>query len=99
MGQSEIFQTFGVKPIFVKRSVKLHRGKGTGGFYEERRKRGADGLTPPVLEKAQQLFNDGIDLSEVAEKLGLKKDKLRKAVKAGRLHAVLKKRGAITTFH
>jgi len=45
------------------------------------------------LEKAQQLFNDGIDLSEVAEKLGLKKDTLRKAVKAGRLHAVLKKRG------
>src|SRR3972149_5101151 len=83
---------FWCKPIFVKRSVKLHREKGTGGFYEERPVRGAVVLTPPVLEKAQQLFDDGLDLSEVAEKLGLKKDTLRKAVKAGRLHAVLKKK-------
>ena len=90
--QSEICQTFGVKPIFVKRSVKLHREKGTGGFYEERPVRGPVVLTPPVLEKAQQLFDDGLDLLEVAEKLGLKKDTLRKAVKAGRLHAVFKKK-------
>jgi len=44
------------------------------------------------LEKAQQLFDDGLDLSEVTERLSLKKDTLRKGVKAGRLHTVLKKK-------
>ena len=72
--QSEICQAFGVKPIFVKRSVKLYRAKGTAGFYEPRHRRGAVVLTHPVLEKAQQLFDGGLDLSEVAEKLDLKMD-------------------------
>lgn len=90
--QAEICNAFGVPPISVKRSVKLYREKGAAGFYEEKRRRGPAVLTPPVIDKAQQLFDEGHELSEVAEKLGLKKDTLRKAVSSGRLHMVSKKK-------
>ncbi len=62
--QSEISQTFGVPSISVKRSVKVYREKGAGGFYDKRKGRGPTVLTPPVLEKAQKLFDDGLDRKE-----------------------------------
>lgn len=89
--QSEICRAFGVTSATVKRSVKLYREKGSAGFYKKRNGRGTAVLTAPVLEQAQHLFDEGIDISEAAEKLDIKKDTLRKAVDSGRLHAVKKK--------
>ena len=89
--QSEIYQAFGVSSISVKRSVKLYREKGAGGFYKKRKARGPAVLTPPVLQKAQKLFDEGLDRKAVAKELGLKADTLQKAVKSGRLHRVKKK--------
>lgn len=90
--QSDICRVFGVTSISVKRSVKLYRNKGIAGFYAERRKRGAAVLTSSVLEKAQQLLDEGFEVKEVANQLDLKKDTLRKAVTFGRLHKVEKKK-------
>ena len=89
--QSEICRAFGVSPISVKRGVKLYREKGMAGFFEERKRRGAAVLTPPVVEKAQELLDTGHELPAVADKLGLKQDTLRKAVQSGKLHKPVKK--------
>jgi predicted DNA-binding protein (UPF0251 family) len=48
-------------------------------------------LTPPVLAEAQQLLDEGLEPSEAADRLGIKRDTLRKAVGAGRLHKAVKK--------
>jgi hypothetical protein len=44
-------------------------------------------LIPSVLTKVQNLFNEGREVSEVSEKLKIKKDTLRKAINSGRLIA------------
>ncbi len=82
--QSEICQAFGVSKISVKRYVKLCRLAGIGGFFKERR-RGPAVLTPPVLARAQGLLDEGLTIAEVADRLVLLADTLRKAVKAGKL--------------
>lgn len=83
--QEEIVKAFGVSHISVKRAVKLFKEKGFKGFYEPRHHRGAAVLTPPVLEKAQELLDNGILPGEVAKKLQIKSNTFMKAIKAGKL--------------
>jgi hypothetical protein len=45
-----------------------------------------------VLAEAQQFLDEGLEPTEVAERLGLKPDTLSKAVRAGRLHRPVKKK-------
>jgi len=44
-----------------------------------------------VLASAQGLLDEGESVTEVARRLGLKRDTLAKAVAAGRLHSGVKK--------
>jgi DNA-binding transcriptional regulator LsrR (DeoR family) len=48
-------------------------------------------LTPAVLAEAQRWFDDGLQTTQVADRLGIKRDTLSKAVRAGRLHKAVKK--------
>ena len=89
--QAEISRAFGVPAINIKRAVKRYREDGIEGFYGPRKSRGASVLTEAVLIEAQQLFDDGLDLSEVAVRIAVKRDTLSKAVRAGRLHCPGKK--------
>ena len=89
--QVEICRAFGVSKISIKRAVKLYREAGPKGFYAERKTRGPAVLTPPALEQAQQLLDEGLETPEVADRLGIKRDTLSKAVRAGRLHQRKKK--------
>ena len=89
--QSEICRAFGVTPISVKRGVKLYREKGIAGFFEERRRRGAAVLTPPVLEEVQGYLDQGETIPEISRRTGLLADTLNKAVGAGKLHKPEKK--------
>lgn len=89
--QSEIHRTFGVPLISIKRGVKLFNKKGTSGFYEKRWTRGGTVLTAGPLKRAQELLDEGQDITEVAAELKVQKDTLRKATKDGRLHAPKKK--------
>jgi len=89
--QAEIVRAFGVTKISMKRSVKLFREHGPGGFYAHRKSRGPAVLTPPVIEQVQQLLDDGLETPEVADQLGIKRNTLSKAVFAGRLHKHTKK--------
>ncbi len=89
--QAEISKAFGIPKITIKRAVKLFREKGPTGFFEPRRTRGATVLTKSVLKEAQELLDNEHSIPDVAEKLGIKKDTLRKAVDSGRLHNIKKK--------
>lgn len=89
--QADIARTFGLATITLKRAVKLYREQGVKGFYVPRKTRGPAVLTQEVLKRAQGMFDEGVALAEVAEKLNLKRDTLAKAVRAGRLHQQSKK--------
>jgi transposase len=89
--QADIVRAFGVTKISLKRAVKRYREEGPKGFYKPRQRRGPAVLTAVVLEQAQQLLDEGLDIPEVADRLGIKRDTLRKAVRAGRLHKAVKK--------
>ena len=90
--QIEIIRAFGISKISIKRAVKLYREVGVKGFYAQRKTRGPAVLTPPVLEQAQQLLDEGREAPDVADRLGIKRDTLSKAVRAGRLHQRAKKK-------
>jgi len=49
-------------------------------------------LTEAVLKEAQERLDEGLEISEVAEKLAIKRDTLAKAIRAGRLHKPTKKK-------
>lgn len=89
--QAEICRAFGVTPIGMKRGVKLYRKKGVSGFFEEPRRRGAAVLTPAVITEVQVLLDEGLELTEIASKLDLLADTLRKAIQSGKLHKPKKK--------
>jgi transposase-like protein len=85
--QAQIARAFGVAKISLKRAVKLYREQGPKGFYTPRNTRGPAVLTAAVLAQAQRLFDEGLHSAEVADRLGIKRDTLSKAVRAARVHA------------
>jgi hypothetical protein len=90
--QADLVRVFGVSAISLKRAVKLFQKAGPGGFWRPRAVRGPSVLTRSALEQAQARLDEGRDLREVAEELGIKFDTLNKAVRDGRLHRFKKKR-------
>jgi len=95
--QCDIVRAFGVTSISVKRAVKLYRERGAKGFYAPRASRGAAVLTAGVVAEIESLRVEGASLGEVAQKLGLKLDTLRKAVSAGRIRPIAKKKIAASS--
>lgn len=89
--QAEIMRAFGVSKISLKRAVKRYREEGPKGFYQPQKRRGPAVLTPAVLSEAQQLLDEGFEPSQVADRLGIKRDTFSKAIRAGRLHRPVKK--------
>ena len=90
--QAEIARAFGVTKISVKRSVKLYREEGPGGFYKPKKRRGAAKLTRPVIEQIQQLLDEHEEVADIAIKFAIKADTLSKAIRVGRLHKPAKKK-------
>lgn len=81
----EISRAFGVPYITVKRSVKRLKEEGAVGFFKKRKGRTAHILTEEIMEKAQNLLNKENKPAEVARKLDLKANTIRKAIQSGRL--------------
>lgn len=90
--QAEIARAFGVTEISVKRAVKLYREKGPSGFYAPRPSRGAAVLIEPVVAEIEEFLAAGLREADIAERMGLKRDTLRKAIRAGRVRAPVKKK-------
>ena len=89
--QAELARAFGVSAISIKRAVKRFREEGPVGFYRKRKTRGAAVLTDKVVAQSQRLLNEGLESSEIADQLGVKRDTFAKAIHAGRLHKPIKK--------
>lgn len=85
--QMQIVEAFGVPLRTVKRYCGLYKEKGPAGFYGPRAGRGPAVLISEVVQRAQQLLDNGVQPNDVADELGVKRDTLRKAIRAGRLHA------------
>ncbi len=91
----EIVQTFGVPMGTVKRYMKVYREYGAKGFYEPKpRHSSASVLKGEVLERAQQLFDEGQNVPEVAKQLNVLANTIHKAIRAGRLRQAQKKANA-----
>lgn len=83
--QMDIVRAFGVSKRSLIRWVEQFREGGTESFYGGRK------ASPHVkrvwtkenVEQAQELLNDGATPPEVARRMGLKEDTVRKAVKHG----------------
>jgi len=88
----EIVETFGVPMVTVKRYVKVYRERDSKGFYEAPpRQSSASVLNGPVLERAQQLFDETRSVPEVAAELNVLANTLHKTIRAGRLRGPQKK--------
>jgi len=90
--QRDIVRAFGVPLATVKRYMKVHRQHGAAGFFQQPRCRSANVLTPEVAQRAQALLDEGKSVPEVGHEIGVAGNTLHKAIHAGRLHAVPKKR-------
>ena len=90
--QAVLARAFGIPQINIKRAVKLYRASGSAGFFAERVYRGAAVLTETVMAQAQSQLDAGHSPRAVAALLEIKPDTLIKAIRAGRLHAPVKKR-------
>jgi transposase len=84
--QVDIVKAFGVSANSVKRYVKKYRKEGMAGFFQKRVvKRTARVLTPEVMDRAQEMFNEGKSRPEICEALNLKPDTLYRCIYSGRL--------------
>ena len=90
--QAQIVRACGISTISMKRYVKQYRQSGAAGFFKGRAPRQPRVLTPAVRQKAQELMQQGQGRNAVAQELGIKSDTLRKAIKAGRIVAPIKKK-------
>ncbi len=91
----EIVQTFRVPMGTVKRYMKVYRDYGAKGFYEPKpRHSSASVLKGEVLERAQQLLDEGPSVPEVAKQLKVLANTIHKAIRAGRLRQPQKKANA-----
>ena len=87
--QVDIINTFGVSKSSVVRAVNKLRKNGPEDFFvQQGGRRGGAVLSPPVLEKAQSLLNQGYSRRDTAEELSVQHDTLRKAIKDGRLKEI-----------
>ncbi len=91
----EIVQIFRVPMGTVKRYMKVYRDYGAKGFYEPKpRHSSASVLKGEVLERAQQLLDEGQSIPEVAKQLKVLANTIHKAIRAGRLRQPQKKANA-----
>ena len=82
----EVVETFGVSIVTVKRYMKVYREHGAKGFYETKpRHSSASKLKGEILERAQELLDQGQRVPEVAEEINVLGNTVHKAIRAGRL--------------
>ncbi len=96
--QGHVAKAFGVPLVAIKRATKLYRQRGAAGFFVPRARREGSKLNADKLEQARALLLQGNALPVVSQLTGVLADTLRKAVGAGRLPQVKKKRRMVTAL-
>jgi hypothetical protein len=94
--QGQVAKAFGVPLVAIKRGTKLYRERSAAGFFVPKPRREGTKLDAEKLEQARALLVQGHPLAVVSRETGVLSDTLRKAIGAGRLPAVKKKRPAPT---
>lgn len=92
--QGEIVKAFGVPLTTVKRCCRLYRERGPSAFFKPAARRQGHRLTPAKLAEAQALLDAGKTVPSISAQLGILASTLHKAIDAGRLKQLKKKRPA-----
>lgn len=82
---SDIINTFGVSTASVKRWLRRYKDGGPSVFFCSRPVRGAAIMTAEIISKSQELLNSGFNRQSTADRLGIKKETLRKSIERGEL--------------
>lgn len=93
---AEVHRAFSVTPISVKRALKQYRTEGPDSFFRSK----YIGSKPRVLcgdrhKEVQDLLDAGLSPRQIEERLGVKADTIRRAIKGDRLHRP--KKGGLQT--
>lgn len=91
----QVQRAFGVPLVSIKRALKLYRACGTAGFFAPKLRRAGPTLTPEKLDEARALLAAGVPVARVGQQLNVLADTIRKAITAGRLPPVQKKRSPL----
>ena len=91
----QVQRAFGVPLVSIKRALKLYRARGTAGFFAPKPRRAGPTLTPEKLDEARALLAAGVPVARVGQQLDVLADTIRKAITAGRLPPVQKKRSPL----
>ena len=83
--QSQISKAFGVPLVTVKRSCKKLRLEGAAAFFRPAQPRQGHKLTPELLAQAQALLDEGIEVPDIGQRLGVFPNTLHKAISHNRL--------------
>ncbi len=82
----DIKNTFKVTKSSVIRNCNKFKNEGADGFFNKKKKSGKGTvLTPPKIEEAEELLEQGFMTSEVAKKIDVKYETLSKAILQGRV--------------
>ena len=90
--QGHIAKAFGVALVTIKRGTQLFRTAGAAGFFVPKARREGSQLNASKLAEARGLIEQGQPLAVVSARTGVLIDTLRKAIQAGRLPALKKKK-------
>jgi hypothetical protein len=83
--QGQISRAFGVPLITVKRACKKLRLEGAAAFFLPTPPRQGHKLTPEILAQAQALLDEGMEVPDIGELLGVLPNTLHKAISFNRL--------------
>jgi transposase len=92
--QVDVVNAFGVPLPTVKRYLKLLRDHGSKAFFTEPKRRSAPVLKGEARQIAERVIEEGGSVPEAAQASGVKANTLHKAIRAGHLLGVKKKRAS-----
>jgi hypothetical protein len=85
VSQDQISRAFGVPLITVKRACKKLRLEGAAAFFRPTPPRQGHKLTPEILAQAQALLDEGMEVPDIGELLGVLPNTQHKAISFNRL--------------
>ena len=83
--QGQIAKAFGVPAITVKRACKKLREEGGRAFFRPAPPRQGRKLTAELIDQAQALLDEGVEVPEIGRRLGVLANTLHKAIRFKRL--------------
>jgi hypothetical protein len=90
--QGDIRRAFGVPKVAVQRAVDKYRAGGAAAFFGPPKPRTGRKLTPEVLAQVQARLDLGQAVPKISRQTGVLANTIHKAIRAGRLRELAKKK-------